>query len=95
MSKTRLIPRRWRPPRDVGLRGPFAPNDALAAVQVIPLPGSGAEDVAVDEDGAAYTGTREGYVLRVSPDGRGVERIAQTGGRPLGIEIHPEGELGG
>lgn len=93
MSKTRLIPRRWRPPRDVGLRGPFAPNDALATVQVIPLPGSGAEDVAVDEHGAAYTGTREGYVLRVSPDGRGVERIAQTGGRPLGIEIHPEGWL--
>lgn len=93
MSKTRLIPRRWRPPRDVGLRGPFAPNDALSGVEVIPLPGSGAEDVAVDEHGAAYTGTREGYVLRVSPDGRGVERIAQTGGRPLGIEIHPEGWL--
>ena len=93
MSKTRLIPRRWRPPQDVGLRGPFAPNQALADLEVIPLPGSGAEDVAVDDTGAAYTGTREGYILRVSPDGRSVERIAQTGGRPLGIEVHPEGWL--
>lgn len=93
MSKTRLLPRRWRPPQDVGLRGPFAPNQALADLEVIPLPGSGAEDVAVDEAGAAYTGTREGYVLRISPDGRSIERIAQTGGRPLGIEVHPEGWL--
>jgi sugar lactone lactonase YvrE len=93
MAKTRLIPRRWRPPQDVGLRGPFAPNDALAHLDVIPLPGSGAEDVAVDSSGAIYTGTREGYLLRISPDGRSVERLAQTGGRPLGIEVHPEGWL--
>jgi sugar lactone lactonase YvrE len=93
MAKTRLIPRRWRPPQDVGLRGPFAPNDALAHLDVIPLPGSGAEDVAVDSSGAIYTGTREGYLLRISPDGRSVERLAQTGGRPLGIEVHPDGWL--
>ncbi len=93
MSKPRLIPRRWRPPQDVGLRGPFAPNDALAHLDVIPLPGSGAEDVAVDASGAIYTGTREGYLLRVSPDGRSTERIAHTGGRPLGIEVHPDGWL--
>lgn len=93
MAKTRLIPRRWRPPQDVGLRGPFAPNDALAQLDVIPLPGSGAEDVAVDSSGAIYTGTREGYLLRISPDGRSVERLAQTGGRPLGIEVHPDGWL--
>jgi sugar lactone lactonase YvrE len=60
---------------------------------VIPLPGSGAEDVAVDSSGAIYTGTREGYLLRISPDGRSVERLAQTGGRPLGIEVHPDGWL--
>jgi len=93
MAKTALLPQRWRPPRDVGLRGPFAPNQALAHLDVIPLPGSGAEDVAVDASGAIYTGTREGYLLRVSADGRSIERIAQTGGRPLGIEIHPEGWL--
>lgn len=93
MAKSPLLPRRWRPPRDVGLRGPFATNRALADVHVIPLPGTGAEDVAVAGDGTVYTGTSEGYLLRVSPDGRTIERLAQTGGRPLGIEIHPEGWL--
>lgn len=93
MAKTRLTPRRWRPPRDVGLRGPFAPNQALDGIEVIPLPGSGAEDVAVDAEGSIYTGTSEGYLLRISRDGRSIERVAQTGGRPLGIEVHPEGWL--
>ncbi|MFM7598111.1 MAG: SMP-30/gluconolactonase/LRE family protein [Actinomycetota bacterium] len=93
MAKTPLSPRQWHPPKDVGLRGPFAPNAALAGVDVIPIPGTGAEDVAVDSQGRIYTGTREGYILRISPDGRHVERIVQTGGRPLGIEIHPDGYL--
>ncbi len=93
MSKTPLQPRRWRPPRDVGRRGPFAPNDLLGGVEIIPLPGTGAEDVAIDGTGTIYTGTSEGYILRISPDGRTIERLAQTGGRPLGIEVHPEGWL--
>ena len=93
MAKTPLQPKRWRPPKNVGLRGPFSPNAALDDVSVIPLPGAGAEDVAVADSGHVFTGTREGYILRISPDGRTIERIAQTGGRPLGIEIHPEGWL--
>ena len=91
MAKTALLPQRWRPPRDVGLRGPFAPNQALAHLDVFPLPGSGAEDVAVDASCAIYTGTREGYLLRVSPDGRSIERIAQTGGAPPGHRSPPRG----
>ncbi|MFM8529735.1 MAG: SMP-30/gluconolactonase/LRE family protein [Ilumatobacteraceae bacterium] len=93
MAKTPIRPRTWHPPKDVGLKGPFAPNTALAGVDVIPLPGTGAEDVAVDGQGRIYTGTREGYILRISADGRHVERLVQTGGRPLGIEVHPDGSL--
>lgn len=93
MSKQALHPRHWAPPRDMGLTGDFSPNLALAQIEVYPIPGSGAEDVAVDSEGRIYTGTREGYLLRLSPDGRHVERIAQTGGRPLGIEVHPDGYL--
>jgi hypothetical protein len=51
MSKTPLRPRRWRPPKDVGRRGPFSPNEALEQPEIIPLPGAGAEDVAVAESG--------------------------------------------
>lgn len=93
MSKPRLETSTWRPPRDVGLRGPFAPNSLLAGLDVIPIPGTGPEDVAVDATGRIYTGTREGYLLRIAPDGTRIDRIAQTGGRPLGIEVHPDGWL--
>lgn len=93
MTRTPLQTHRWHPPRDLGRQGPFAPNALLASLELMPIPGSGAEDVAVDAKGRIYTGTREGYLLRLSPDGRHVERLAQTGGRPLGIELHPDGGL--
>ncbi len=93
MTRTPLQTHRWHPPRDLGRQGPFAPNALLASLELMPIPGSGAEDVAVDAEGRIYTGTREGYLLRLSPDGRHVERLAQTGGRPLGIELRPDGGL--
>ena len=93
MAKSPLHPRTWHPPKDVGLKGPFAPNAALTSPEVIPIPGTGAEDVAVDDQGTIYTGTREGYILRISADGRHIERVVQTGGRPLGIEVDRDGTL--
>jgi len=64
---------------------------------VIPVPGPGAEDVVVGtagrDEGAVFTGTEDGSIFRVSHDGRKVERVAHTGGRPLGIEIAPDGRL--
>jgi sugar lactone lactonase YvrE len=63
------------------------------AFRVIPVPGQGAEDVLVGDDGAVYTGTEDGAVFRVSPDSGRVERVASTGGRPLGLEQLPDGRL--
>jgi sugar lactone lactonase YvrE len=66
------------------------------ALRVIPVPSPGAEDVVVADDGAVYTGTEDGAVYRIDPDGEGqprVTRVAQTGGRPLGIELLPDGRL--
>lgn len=62
--------------------------DALAhdTLTVHPVPGPGAEDVLVGPDGDVYTGTADGAVWRVSPDGGRMERMAQTRGRPLGLE---------
>jgi sugar lactone lactonase YvrE len=64
---------------------------------VIPVPGPGAEDVVVASSGAdqgkVYTGTEDGAILRIDPDGSRVERVADTGGRPLGLEIGPDGRL--
>ncbi len=59
---------------------------------VHPVPGFGAEDVVVAAEGRhagwAYTGVDDGSILLVSPDGRRIERVARTGGRPLGIELY-------
>lgn len=60
---------------------------------VIPVPGHGAEDVVVDAEGWVYTGTDDGSVFRVRPDGRRIDRVGGTGGRPLGLELLPDGRL--
>ncbi|MGA8258062.1 MAG: SMP-30/gluconolactonase/LRE family protein [Nocardioides sp.] len=67
------------------------------AFSVIPVPGPGAEDVVVGlsgaDEGAIFTGTGDGSIFRISHDGGKVDRIAQTQGRPLGIEIDLDGRL--
>ncbi|WP_457207747.1 SMP-30/gluconolactonase/LRE family protein [Nocardioides sp. P5_C9_2] len=60
---------------------------------VHPVPGHGAEDVVVTPDEAVYTGTEDGSIFRLAPDGQQVERVARTGGRPLGLELFPDGAL--
>ncbi len=52
----------------------------------IEVPAMGAEDVLVDEEGHVWTGTEDGSVFRISPNGSLV-RIGNTGGRPLGLEL--------
>ena len=65
--------------------------------QVIQVPAFGAEDVVVGtqgpDEGAVFTGTEDGSIFRISHDGDRIERVAQTGGRPLGIEIDLDGRL--
>ena len=68
-----------------------------ASITVIPIPAAGAEDVVVatsgPDEGCVFTGTEDGSLWRVSHDGSSVERVARTGGRPLGLEIDPDGRL--
>ena len=55
--------------------------------RVIAVPGRGAEDVVVGPDGAVYTGTEDGVIHRIDPATSRVEAVANTGGRPLGLEL--------
>ncbi len=65
--------------------------------QVIQVPEFGAEDVVVGtkgpDEGAVFTGTDDGSIFRISHDGKKIDRVAQTGGRPLGIEMDLDGRL--
>jgi sugar lactone lactonase YvrE len=64
---------------------------------VIPVPAHGTEDVVValsgPDEGAVFTGTADGTIWRVRHDGGNVDKVAHTGGRPLGIEIDLDGRL--
>jgi sugar lactone lactonase YvrE len=60
--------------------------------RVIAVPGYGAEDVVVAADGSVFTGTADGVIHRIAPDER-VTAVADTGGRPLGIELLADGRL--
>ncbi|HTJ31638.1 MAG TPA: SMP-30/gluconolactonase/LRE family protein [Dactylosporangium sp.] len=70
------------------LAGAWAPTDArIDAAELIAIPGGHPpEDVAVDGDGAVYCGTEDGRLWRYTGE---FAEIADTGGRPLGIEVDP------
>ena len=69
------------------------PPTASEKLTVVRVPGPGAEDVVVAEDGSVFTGTEDGVVWRVRGDGAVLERVGGTGGRPLGLELLPDGRL--
>ena len=60
---------------------------------VHPVPAMGAEDVVVAGDGTVYTGTEDGALWALEPATGSTRRVADTGGRPLGIELLGDGHL--
>jgi sugar lactone lactonase YvrE len=85
-------PQKWIPPRDMGLVGTYARNEKLRDAALWDTGGMGPEDVAIDQEGRIVTGIADGRILRFSPEGGPPQEIGQTGGRPLGIEVHPDGD---
>lgn len=84
----------WNAPVDAGLVDPFESNDILSRARRFDI-GSheGPEDVAGGPDGLIYAATVDGAIIRLRPDGSGLEVFAETGGRPLGIEFDDAGDL--
>ena len=93
VTKPQVEPVVWTPPPDPGLTGPYLRNDALADSELWPVPDRGPEGIVLDTNGALYTGTQDGSILRITQDGDRIDRIAQTGGRPLGVELFDDGHL--
>lgn len=76
------------------LEGVWAPDDTrLDDAELLTLPeGHGPEDVVVGPDGRVYTGADDGRIWRWPADAHTDHRpetVADTGGRPLGIEVDP------
>jgi sugar lactone lactonase YvrE len=87
MARPKIAPKVWRPPA-----APKASPDPLPPLTIVPVNGHGPEDVLADK-GHVFTGVDDGRILRLTPDGRRLDLIADTGGRPLGLEWYPDGRL--
>ncbi|MFE0750714.1 SMP-30/gluconolactonase/LRE family protein [Gordonia sp. NPDC058843] len=61
--------------------------------EVLPLGPRFAEDVVVGLKGALICGVSGGAIVRVHPSTSELETIADTGGRPLGLEVCADGRL--
>jgi len=87
-----IDPIAWNAPVDHGLIDPFAQNSMLTAATAIDLgEHEGPEDATLGHDNSVYVTTDGGLVLRIR--NRHVEMFADTGGRPLGIEVDSDGSL--
>lgn len=86
-------PQAWEPSADPGLNGPYAINDALAATERYGEDaGNGPEDVAIDAQGRVVVGFIDGRIVRFDTAGK-AEELVNTGGRPLGLDFAPNGDL--
>ncbi|MGN9810239.1 SMP-30/gluconolactonase/LRE family protein [Micromonospora sp. BQ11] len=96
-SRVPLLIRPVREPATVPppLDGPWAPTDTrLDDVELLPLPegSAGPEDVVVDPSGRVVSGAEDGRIWwwpADAPAGTRPELLAETGGRPLGVEVDP------
>lgn len=89
-----IEPVSWQAPTAPALTGPYATNNVLADVERLAVgAGIGPEDVAIDEQGNLYAGYQDGRLVRFSADGSAADLIANTGGRPLGLDFDPQGRL--
>jgi sugar lactone lactonase YvrE len=89
MKRPAIQPVVWQP-------APPAPRPgrrALPPLRILEVPGKGPEDVVVDAEGRVLTGLADGRILRLTPDGKHIQTVANTGGRPLGIELLQDGAL--
>ncbi|MBB5320859.1 sugar lactone lactonase YvrE [Marinobacter oulmenensis] len=83
----------WKTPAPPAMTGTLAPNERLRLSELLARGQvSAPEDVAVASDGTVYTGTADGWIVRILPSGQ-TDRWLQTGGRPLGLVFDGQGNL--
>ena len=89
-----IEPVAWQALEAPALRGDYALNDHLAAsIRLAEGEGNGPEDVAVDADGNLYVGYDDGRLVRFDANGANPDLLANTQGRPLGLDFDNDGNL--
>lgn len=95
LMPTKVQPVNWAPPKAPSLKdGVYAENQRLRDVQRIGAQNiPGPEALLLDAQGLLISGLHDGRIIRTSPDSHSVQVLANTGGRPLGVALHPDGRL--
>ena len=89
-----IEPVAWDAPQATALEGPYATNETLSDAQRLGEGhGIGPEDVAIDTQGNLYVGYEDGRIVRFDQKGENPDLIANTEGRPLGLDFDPDGNL--
>lgn len=90
LAPVQISPQAWSPLPDPMGVGPFQSNGKLGKLSRLPLDAAqGPEDLYIDPDGTITTGVVDGRILRLRNGEQTV--LAQTGGRPLGLESDRKG----
>lgn len=88
-----IDPVAWDAPEDEGLTGAFSPNEMLSFASAIDIePHAGPEDIVFGAGGILYASVHDGRIVAIRSR-RAVDVFAQTGGRPLGIDVAADGSL--
>lgn len=88
-----IEPAPYAPPIAPKMEGALRENSALRSVKLLAEGKlNGPEDIAVGNNGNVFTGLEDGRIVKISPDGE-VVTFAETGGRPLGLQWGPRGDL--
>jgi sugar lactone lactonase YvrE len=92
-----IDPVAWTPPENPGKTGVFGENEDLSeATRLADGRGVGPEDTTIGPAGWLYTGYEDGRIVRINPvegSAADIEEIANTGGRPLGMQFDAAGNL--
>ena len=88
-------PQVWIPPHAPEMKGEFAVNERLKDMNRISVSsyGAGPEDIAIDSMGNIYTGLLDGKIMKFDRVGRKGSVLADTKGRPLGLQFDTLGNL--
>lgn len=88
-----IDPLAYDPPIDNGFTGPFDVNERLKDVIIYTLAeGIGPEDVEPLNDGRAVVGLDNGDISIIDQNGN-LSALVNTGGRPLGLDRDPAGNI--
>lgn len=87
-GRPRISPVPWHP--SPAPKGPD--RQPIGEVRRLRVPGTGPEDTLVVGD-RLYTGVEDGRILRLTLDGHRIDVVADTSGRPLGLEAYPDGRI--